>query len=130
MAEAQIINPCLSKCMSQRRSTYSNRSQLPDCSIRVTDCSIRVYQSFSVICILTSKNLWYCKSILPTMLALCSMLSGIYFAHNYASIIGGSLAALKTANILKTVNVKKPVNVNLMGVAITGLIVLFKTYTL
>ena len=46
--------------------------------------------------------------------------SGIYFAHNYASIIGGSLATLKTANILKTVNVKKPVNVNLMAVAITG----------
>ena len=25
------------------------------------------------------------------MLALCSMLSGTYYAHNYASIIGGSL---------------------------------------
>ena len=27
------------------------------------------------------------------MLALCSMLSGTYYAHNYASIIGGSLGS-------------------------------------
>ena len=31
------------------------------------------------------------QNILPIMLALCSMLSGTYYAHNYASIIGGSL---------------------------------------
>ena len=33
----------------------------------------------------------YGSDILPIMLALCSMLSGTYYAHNYASIIGGSL---------------------------------------
>ena len=31
------------------------------------------------------------QNILPIMLALCSMLSGTYYAHNYASIIGRSL---------------------------------------
>ena len=31
------------------------------------------------------------QNILPIMLALFSMLSGTYYAHNYASIIGGSL---------------------------------------
>ena len=49
------------------------------------------YIDLSVIAILISKNSYYYTNILPIMLALCSMLSGTYYAHNYASIIGGSL---------------------------------------
>ena len=49
------------------------------------------YIDLSVITILISKNSYYYTNILPIMLALCSMLSDTYFAHNYASIIGGSL---------------------------------------
>ena len=52
------------------------------------------YIDLSVIAILISKNSYYYTNILPIMLALCSMLSGIYYAHNYASIIGGSLSAV------------------------------------
>ena len=44
-----------------------------------------------MIAILISKNSYYYTNILPIMLALCSMLSDTYYAHNYASIIGGSL---------------------------------------
>ena len=50
------------------------------------------YIDLSVIAILISKNSYYYTNILPIMLALCSMLSDTYYAHNYASIIGGSLA--------------------------------------
>ena len=50
------------------------------------------YIDLSVIAILISKNSYYYTNILPIMLALCSMLSGTYYAHNYASIIGGSLS--------------------------------------
>ena len=46
------------------------------------------YIDLSVIA--TLKNKCY-TNILPIMLALCSMLSGTYYAHNYASIIGRSL---------------------------------------
>ena len=50
------------------------------------------YIDLSVILIFISKNSYCYKIIiLPIMLALCSMLSGTYYAHNYASIIGGSL---------------------------------------
>ena len=49
------------------------------------------YIDLSVIAILISKNSYYYTNILPIMLALCSMLSGTYYAHDYASIIGGSL---------------------------------------
>ena len=49
------------------------------------------YIDLSVIAILISKNSYYYTNILPIMLALCSMLSDTYYAHNYASIIGGSL---------------------------------------
>ena len=35
------------------------------------------------------------------MLALCSMLSGTYYAHNYASIIGGSLVIDLLVEILE-----------------------------
>ena len=46
------------------------------------------YIDLFVIAILISK---YYTNILPIMLALCSMLSDTYYAHNYASIIRGSL---------------------------------------
>ena len=49
------------------------------------------YIDLSVIAILISKNSYYYTIILPIMVALCSMLSDTYYAHNYASIIGGSL---------------------------------------
>ena len=49
------------------------------------------YIDLYVIAILISKNSYYCTNILPIMLALCSMPSDTYYAHNYASIIGGSL---------------------------------------
>ena len=77
------------------RYTLIEQSAMCDCSIRVTDCSIRVYQSFC--------NSYFYKqefillqNILLIMLALCSMLSGTYYAHNYASIIGGSLLTVFT----------------------------------
>ena len=50
------------------------------------------YIDLSVIAILISKNSYYYTNILPIMLALCSMFSDTYYAHNYASIIGRSLA--------------------------------------
>ena len=49
------------------------------------------YIYLSVIAILISKNSYYYTNILPIMPALCSMLSDTYYAHSYASIIGGSL---------------------------------------
>ena len=52
------------------------------------------YIDLSVIAILISRNSYYYTNILPIMLALCSMLSGTYYAHNYASIIGGSLIVI------------------------------------
>ena len=52
------------------------------------------YIDLSVIATLISKNSYYYTNILPIILALCSMLSGTYYAHNYASIIGGSLTHL------------------------------------
>ena len=76
MAEAQIY---LSKCISQKRSIYSNRT--------VSYVIVLLeHIDLSVIANLISKNSYIL--ILPIMLALCSMLSGTYYAHNYASIIG------------------------------------------
>ena len=63
-----------------------------DCSIRVIqngDCS-RVYRSISLTCKLTS-DFQYTENK-PIMLALCLMLSGTYYAKNYAGIIGRGLA--------------------------------------
>ena len=81
MAEAQTY---LSKCISQKRSIYSNRTV----SYMIV---LLEYIDLFVIAILISKNSYYYTNILPIMLALCSMLSDTYYAHNYASIIGGSL---------------------------------------
>ena len=78
MAEAQTY---LSKCISQKRSIYSNRTV----SYMIV---LLEYIDLSVIAILISN---YYTNILPIVLALCSMLSDTYYAHNYASIIGGSL---------------------------------------
>ena len=44
--------------------------------------------------VIAAKDSYYYTNILPIMLALCSMLSGTYYAHNYASIIGGSLTLI------------------------------------
>ena len=55
------------------------------------DCSVIVSQSFSVACIFA-----YSMTItLSIMLALSLMLSGTYYAQNYASIIGWCLAIYK-----------------------------------
>ena len=78
---------CQNAC--HRKDRYTLIEQSAVCLF--SDCSIRVYQSFYVLCILISKILWQCINVLPIMLALCSMLSGTYYAHYYASIIGGSL---------------------------------------
>jgi len=51
-----------------------------DCSIRVTDSYIRVYQSFSVFYGLVIKDLWHGTNILHA-----------HYAKNYASIIVESL---------------------------------------
>ena len=59
------------------------------------------YIDLFVIAILISKNSYYYTNILPIMLALCSMLSDTYYAHNYASIIGGSLASSITGVVAK-----------------------------
>ena len=59
------------------------------------------YIDLFVIAILISKNSYHYTNILPIMLALCSMLSDTYYAHNYASIIGGSLTmSLKYKRVL------------------------------
>jgi len=50
------------------------------------------YIDFSAIYNFISKDLYRGSKILPIMMpALCSILSGTYYAQNYASIIGGSL---------------------------------------
>ena len=89
MAEAQTY---LSKCISQKRSIYSNRTVSYVIVLLELLTVLLEYIDLSVIAILISKNSYYYTNILPIMLALCSMLSGTYYAHNYASIIGGSLA--------------------------------------
>ena len=51
------------------------------------NCSIIVSQLFSVACIFA----YSMTIILPIMLVLCLMLSGTYYAQNFASIIGWCL---------------------------------------
>ena len=92
MAEAQTY---LSKCISQKRSIYSNRTVSYVIVLLELLTVLLEYIDLSVIAILISKNSYYYTNILPIMLALCSMLSDTYYAHNYASIIGGSLSATK-----------------------------------
>ena len=87
MTEAQTY---LSKCI-QKRSIYSNRTVSYLIVLLELLTVLLEYIDLSVIATLISKNSYYCTNILPIMLALCSMLSGTYYAHNYASIIGGSL---------------------------------------
>ena len=88
MAEAQTY---LSKCISQKRSIYSNRTVSYMIVLLELLTVLLEYIDLFVIAILISKNSYYYTNILPIMLALCSMLSDTYYAHNYASIIGGSL---------------------------------------
>ena len=94
MAEAQTY---LSKCISQKRSIYSNRTVSYVIVLLELLTVLLEYIDLSVIAILISKNSYYYTNILPIMLALCSMLSGTYYAHNYASIIGGSLSKSSTS---------------------------------
>ena len=85
MAEAQAY---LSKCISQKRSIYSNRTV----SYMIVLLELlTVLLEYIDLFVMISKNSYYYTNILPIMLALCSMLSDTYYAHNYASIIGGSL---------------------------------------
>ena len=101
IAEAQTY---LSKCKSQKRSIYSNRTV--SCVnvllelLTVLLEYIQEYIDLSVIAILISRNSYYYTNILPIMLALCSMLSGTYYANNYPSIIGGSLDEAQCADNL------------------------------
>ena len=88
MAEAQTY---LSKCISQKRSIYSNRTVSYMIVLLELLTVLLEYIDLFVIAIFISKNSYYYTNNLPIMLALCSMLSGTYYAHNYASIIGGSL---------------------------------------
>ena len=90
MAEAQTY---LSKCISQKRSIYSNRTVSYMIVLLELLTVLLEYIDLFVIAILISKNSCYYTNILPIMLALCSMLSDTYYAHNYASIIGGSLVS-------------------------------------
>ena len=73
------------------RSIYSNRTVSYVIVLSEVLTVLLEYIDLSVIATLISKNSYYYTNILPIMLALCSMLSGTYYAHNYASIIGGSL---------------------------------------
>ena len=57
------------------------------------NCSSIVSQPFSVACIFA----YSMTIILPIMLALCLMLSGTYYAQNYASIIGCADDEVKTS---------------------------------
>ena len=88
MAAAQTY---LSMCISQKRSIYSNRTVSYMIFLLELLTVLLEYIDLSVIAILISKNSYYCTNILPIILALCSMLSDTYYAHNYASIICGSV---------------------------------------
>ena len=99
----------LSKCISQKRSIYSNRTVSYVIVLLELLTVLLEYIDLSVIAILISKNSYYYTNILPVMLALCSMLSGTYYAHNYASIIGGSLEIThKNALVQSSVTNKLP----------------------
>ena len=94
MAEAQTY---LSKCISQKRSIYSNRTVsyvivlLELLTVLLEYIDLSVIAIFIIIIIFYKQEFVLLQNILPIMLALCSILSGTYYAHNYASIIGGSL---------------------------------------
>ena len=83
---------CQNAYISQKRSIYSNRLvsyvivllELLTVLLEYIDLSVSYFYKQEFILL---------QNILPIMLALCSMLSGTYYAHNYASIIGGSLEA-------------------------------------
>ena len=102
MAEAQTY---LSKCISQKRSIYSNRTVSYMIVLLELLTVLLEYIDLSVIAILISKNSYYYINILPIMLALCSMLSDTYYAHNYASIIGGSLQKSPLQNSLTPLSI-------------------------
>ena len=72
MAEAQTY---LSKCISQKRSIYYNRTVSYVIVLLELLTVLLEYINLSVI---ISKNSYYYTNILPIMLALCSMLSGTY----------------------------------------------------
>ena len=93
MAEAKTY---LSKCISQKRSIYSNRTVSYVIVLLELLIVLLEYIDLSVIAIFISKNSYYYTNILPIMLALYSMLSDTYYAHNYASITGGSLISVLT----------------------------------
>ena len=77
------------------KSVYSNRTVSNVIVLLELLTVLLEYIDLSVIAILISKNSYYYTNILPIMLALCSMLSGTYYAHNYASIISGSLKSTR-----------------------------------
>ena len=85
MAEAQTY---LSNCILQKRSIYSNRTVSYVIVLLELLTVLLEYIDLSVI---ATKDSYYYTNILPIMLALCLILSGTYYAHNYASIIGRSL---------------------------------------
>ena len=88
MAEAQTY---LSNCILQKRSIYSNGTVSYMIVLLELLTVLLEYIDLSMIATLISKDSYYYTNILPIMLALCSMLSGTYYAHNYSSLIGGSL---------------------------------------
>ena len=107
MAEAKTY---LSKCISQKRSIYSNRTVSYMIVLLELLTVLLEYIDLFVIAILISKNSYYYTNILPIMLALRSMLSGTYYAHNYASIIGGSLLHIYSRLTSLTTYLPKAVN--------------------
>ena len=59
-----------------------------------SDCSIRKINAVSVLLeYIDLFNIFYQTLPISTMLELCSMLLGTYYAQNYAGIIGASLVA-------------------------------------
>ena len=78
-----------------KKSIYSNRTVSYMIVLLELLTVLLEYIDLSVIATFISKNSHYYTNILPIMLALCSMLLGAYYAHNYASIIGGSLVGTR-----------------------------------
>ena len=96
------------------KSIYSNRTVSYMIVLLELLTVLLEYIDLFVIAIFISKNSYYYTNILPIMLALCSMLSGTYYAHNYASIISGSLTVLLDSGFLSALQkfgsmVRKPV---------------------
>ena len=96
------------------RSIYSNRTVSYVIVLLELLTVLLEYIDLSVIAILISKDSYYYTNILPIMLALCSMLSGTYYAHNYASIIGGSLHTVLIF-VKKCIIKKYPLNSGLLS---------------